>query len=86
MSQITTNIVLLQVLLLVGLRVLQVFVDGGDLPLLVIDRLVQGLELLLDPLVPLLLGGELAASALLGIQVCPLLRSLGQPAQREWGL
>ena len=70
--------VLLQVLLLVGLRVLQVLVDGSDLPLLVGDGLVQGLELLFDPLVPLLLGGELAAAALLGVQVCPLLGGLGQ--------
>ena len=54
--------------------------DGCDLPLLVVDRLVQGLELLLDPLVPLLLGGELAAATLLGVQVRPLLRRLGQSA------
>lgn len=50
--------------------------DGSYLPLLVIDGLVQGLQLLLDPLVPLLFGGELAASALLGVQVRSLLRGL----------
>ena len=71
-------IVLLEVLLLVGLCVLQVFVNGCNLPLFIIDGLVQRLQLLLDPLVPLLLGGELAATALLGIQICPLLCSLGQ--------
>lgn len=71
-------IILLQVLLLVGLCVLQVFVDGSDLPFLVIDGLVKRLQLLLDPLVPLLFGGELAASALFGVQVCALLSGLGQ--------
>lgn len=72
-------VVLLQVFLLVGLRVLQVLVDGSDLSLLVVDGLVQRLELLLDPLVSLLLGGELTAAALLGVQVGPLLGGLGQP-------
>lgn len=57
--------------------------NGCDLPLLVIDGLVQRLQLLLDPFVPLLLGSELAAAALLGVQVCPLLRSLGQSAGRH---
>lgn len=78
-------IILLQVLLLVGLGVLQVFVDGGDLPFLVVNGLVEGLQLLLDPLVPLLFGGELAASPLLGIQVCALLSGLRQPAIRDQG-
>lgn len=73
--------VLLQVPLLVGLSVLQVLVDGGYLPFLVIDGLVQGFQLLLDPLVPLLLGGELTATALLGIQVRPFLCGLGQPVK-----
>lgn len=75
-------IVLLEVLLLVGLCVLQVFVNGCDLPLLIIDGLVQRLQLLFDPLVSLLLGGELAASTLFGVQVCPLLRGLCQSKNR----
>lgn len=78
-SSAPAYVVLLQVLLLVGLCVLQVLVDGGDLPLLVVDGLVQRLELLLNPLVSLLLGGELAAAALLGVQVGPFLGGLGQP-------
>ena len=78
LKELNSYIVLLEVLLLVGLCVLQVFVDGCNLPLFIIDGLVQRLQLLLDPLVPLLLGGELAATALLGIQVCPLLCGLGQ--------
>lgn len=56
--------------------------DGCDLPLLIIDGLVQRLQLLLNPLVPLFLGGELAAAALLGVQVGPLLCSLGQSGER----
>lgn len=75
-------IVLLQVLLLVGLSVLQVFVDGCDLPLLIVDGLVQRLQLFLDPLVSLLLGGELATTTLLGIQVGPLLGCLGQSGRK----
>lgn len=75
--------VLLQVLLLVCLCVLQVFVDGCNLPLFVIDGLVQGLQLLFDPLVPVFLRGKLTATALFGIQVSPLLRSLGQSGIKQ---
>lgn len=57
--------------------------DGCDLPLLIIDGLVQRLQLLLDPLVPLFFRGELAATALLGVQVGPLLRRLGQSGGRR---
>lgn len=57
--------------------------DGCDLPLFIIDGLVQRLQLLLNPLVPLLFGGELTATALLGIQVCPLLRGLSQSGRRR---
>lgn len=78
----SSYIVLLQVLLLVGLSVLQVFVDGCNLPLFIIDGLVQRLQLLLDPLVPLFFGGELTATTLLGVQVCPLLCSLSQSGRR----
>lgn len=74
-------IILLKVLLFVRLCILQVFVDGCNLPLFIIDGLVQGLELLLDPLVSLLLGGELTAAALLGIEVRPLLCGLGKSGQ-----
>lgn len=55
--------------------------DGCDLPLFIVDGLVQRLQLFLDPLVSLLLGGELTATALLGIQVGPLLRGLGESGQ-----
>lgn len=75
-------IVLLQVLLLVGLSVLQVFVDGCDLSLLIVDGLVQRLQLFLDPLVSLLLGGKLTTTTLLGIQVGPLLCCLGQSGRK----
>lgn len=75
-------IVLLQVLLLVGLSVLQVFVDGCDLSLLIVDGLVQRLQLFLDPLVSLLLGGKLTTTTLLGIQVSPLLCCLGQSGRK----
>lgn len=75
---VSSYTVLLEILLLVGLCVLQVFVNGCDLSLFIIDGLVQRLQLLLNPLVSLLFGGELAATALLGVQVCPLLCSLGQ--------
>lgn len=82
-SKHDSYVILLQVLLLVGLGVLQVFVDGSDLPFLVVNGLVEGLQLLLDPLVPLFFGSELAATALLGIQVCALLSGLGQSAIRD---
>lgn len=74
-----TYAILLQVLLLVGLGVLQIFVDGSDLAFFVVNGLVEGLQLLLDPLVSILFGGELAATPLLGVQVCALLSGLGQP-------
>lgn len=57
--------------------------DGCNLPLFVVDGLVQRLQLLLNPLVPLLFRGELAAAALLGVQVGPLLRGLGQSGGRR---
>lgn len=81
-SCVVTYIVLLEVLLLVGLCVLQVFVDGCNLPLFIIYGLVQRFQFFFDPLVPLLLGSELTATALLGIQVCSLLRSLGQSGRK----
>lgn len=75
--------VLLQVLLLVCLCVLQIFVDSGNLPLFIIDGLVQGLQLLFYPLVPVFLRGKLTATALLSIQVSPLLCSLGQSGIKQ---
>lgn len=53
------------------------------MPFLVVNGLVQGLQLLFNPLVSLLFRSELAATPLLGIQVCALLSGLGQPATRE---
>lgn len=79
----SSYVVLLQVLLLVGLSVLQVFVDGCDLPLLIVDGLVQRLQLFLDPFVSLLLGGKLTTTTLLGIQVGPLLCCLGQSGRKR---
>lgn len=75
--------VLFQVSLFIGLRVLQIFVYGGNLPFLVIDGLIQRFQLFLDPFVPLFFRGELAASALFGIQVCSLLRGLSQSGKKN---
>lgn len=75
--------VLLQVLLLVSLSVLQVFVDSCNLPLFIIDGLVQGLQLLFDPLVPIFFRGKLTATALLRIQISPLLCSLGESRMKQ---
>ena len=60
---------------------LQVLAEALDLLRLVLDLLVERLELLLDPLVPLLLGGELRPPALLGVQLLPLLLLEGQLAR-----
>ena len=52
---------------------LEVLGEAVDLVRLVLDLLVERLELLLDPLVPLLLGRELGPPPLLGVQLLPLL-------------
>lgn len=72
-------IVLFQVSLFVLLCVLQIFVDGGDLPFLIIDGLIQRFQLFLDPFVSLFFRGELTASTLLGVKICTLLCGLSQP-------
>lgn len=75
--------VLFQISLFIGLCILQIFVDGGDLPFLVVDGLIQRLQLFLDPFVPLFFRGELAASTLLGIQICSLLCGLSQSEKTQ---
>ena len=58
--------------------VFEVLFQPSNLLLFVSDRLVEGLQLLRDPLVPVLLGRELVPASLLRVQLLATLFSQGQ--------
>ena len=63
---------------LLPLVILQVLPQAPDLLILISYGLVEGLQLLGDPAITLLTGGELIASTLLGIQLFTTLFSKSQ--------
>lgn len=67
------------------LVLVEIFPESHDLLLFVADRFVEGLQLLQDPLVPVLPRTELVAPALFGVQLLATLFVQRQPKERGCG-